>query len=72
MTKENTIIAFLLSQTGIIIVRNMSSTDLRRQNRWMRRVTATVVMTERITAITTMVITSNGPGENKAKQGLQK
>ena len=68
MAKEITIKAAVLNQMGIIIVRDMSSTDLRQQNRWMRRVTATVVMTERITVITAMAVTASRPDENKEKQ----
>ena len=69
MAKEITIKAAVLNQMGIIIVRDMSSTDLRQQNHWMRRVTATVVMTERITVITAMAVTASRPDENKEKQG---
>ena len=68
MAKEITIKAAVLNQMGIIIVRDMSSTDLRQQNHWMRRVTATVVMTERITVITAMAVTASRPDENKEKQ----
>ena len=66
MAKEITIKAAVLNQMGIIIVRDMSSTDLRQQNHWMRRVT--VVMTERITVITAMAVTGTRSDENKEKQ----
>ena len=65
MAKEITIKAAVLNQMGIIIVRDMSSTDLRQQNHWMRRVTTTVVM---ITVITAMAGTASRPDENKEKQ----
>ena len=68
MTKENTIKAFVLNQMGIIIDRNMSSTYRRRQNRSMRRVITTAVMTEGIVTTATMVATSSGADENKEKQ----
>ena len=65
MAKEITIKAAVFNQMGIIIVRDMSSTDLRQQNHWMRKVTATVVM---ITVITAMAVTASRPDENKEKQ----
>ena len=68
MTMENTIKAFLLNQIGIIIVRNMSSTDRRRQNRSLRRIITTAIMTEEIVTTATMVVTPSGADENKEKQ----
>ena len=57
--------AFALNQTGIIIVRNMSSTDRRQQNRTMRTIT---VMGKRAMAIKTVTVTGNRSDENKEKQ----
>ena len=68
MTKENTIMAFVLNQMGIIIVRDMSSTDRRQQNRWTRRVITTAAMKVGTMTIKTMVVTPSGSDENKAKQ----
>ena len=68
MTKENTIMSFVLNQMGIIIVRDMSSTDRRQQNRWTRRVTTTAAMKVGAMTIKTMAVTSSGSDENKAKQ----
>ena len=68
MTKENTIMAFVLNQIGIIIVRDMSSTDRRQQNRWTRRVITTAAMKVRNMTIQTMAVTPSGSDENKAKQ----
>ena len=59
--------AFVLNQMGIIIVRDMSSTDRRRQYRMMLIITA--VMTERIKAIRSTTVSSSRPDENKEKQG---
>ena len=67
MTKEIRIMAFVLNQMGIIIVRDMSSTDQRRQYRMMLIITA--VMTERIKAIRSTTASSSRPDENKEKQG---
>ena len=64
MTKEIRIMAFVLNQTGIIIVRDMSSTDRRQQYRTMLR-----VMAERIKVIRTVTVTASRPDENKEKQG---
>ena len=69
MAKENTIKAFVFNQIGIIIVRDMSSTDRRQQCRTMGRVITTAVMTKRIMAITTVTVTVSRPDENKEKQG---
>ena len=68
MTTENTIKAFLLNQIGIIIVRNMSSTDRRRQKQSLMRVTTTAIMTERTVTIATTIVTASGSDENKEKQ----
>ena len=68
MTKENTIMAFVLNQMGIIIVRDRSSTDRRQQNRWTRRVITTAAMKVGTMTIQTMVVTPSGSDENKAKQ----
>ena len=46
----------------------MSSTDRRRQNRWMRRVITTAAMKVGTMTIQTMVVTPSGSDENKAKQ----
>ena len=68
MAKEKTIMAFALNQTGIIIVRNMSSTDRRQQNRTMRTITGITVMKKRAMATTTVTATGNRSDENKEKQ----
>ena len=68
MTKGNTIMAFVLNQMGIIIVRDMSSTDRRQQNRWTRRVITTAAMKVGTMTIKTMVVTPSWSDENKAKQ----
>ena len=60
--------AFALNQTGIIIVRNMSSTDRLGQNRTMRKIAGITVMEKRTMAITTVTVTGNRPDENKEKQ----
>ena len=60
--------AFALNQTGIIIVRNMSSTDWRRRNRTMRKIAGITVMGKRAMAIKTMTVTGNRSDENKEKQ----
>ena len=67
MAKEKTIMAFALNQTGIIIVRNMSSTDRRQQNRTMRTITG-IIMAKRTMAKTTVTVTGNRSDENKEKQ----
>ena len=59
--------AFVLNQMGIIIVRDMSSTDRRRQCRMMPIITA--VMTKSFTVITTVTVTESPSDENKEKQG---
>ena len=59
--------AFVLNQMGIIIVRDMSSTDRRPQSRTMRRVISTAAM-KVVPTIKTMAVTSSGSDENKAKQ----
>ena len=68
MAKEKTIMAFALNQTGIIIVRNMSSTDRQQQNQTTRKITGITVMGKRAMAITTLTITGNRSDENKEKQ----
>ena len=68
MAKEKTIMAFALNQTGIIIVRNMSSTDQRQQNRTMRKIAGITVMEKRNVAVTTVTVTGNRSDENKEKQ----
>ena len=60
--------AFVLNQIGIIIVRDMSSTDRRQQNRWTRRVITTAAMKVGTMTIKTMVVTPSGSDENKEKQ----
>ena len=46
----------------------MSSTDGRRQNRWMRRVITTAAMKVGTMTIQTMAVAPSGSDENKAKQ----
>ena len=60
--------AFALNQTGIIIVRNMSSTDRRQQNRTTRKIAGITVMGKRTMAIATVTVTGNRSDENKEKQ----
>ena len=68
MAKEKTIMAFALNQTGIIIVRNMSSTDRLGQNRTMRKIAGITIMAKTAMAITTVTVTGNRSDENKEKQ----
>ena len=68
MAKEKTIMAFALNQTGIIIVRNMSSTDRRQQNRTTRKIAGIRGMGKRAMAIKTVTVTGNRSDENKEKQ----
>ena len=60
--------AFALNQTGIIIVRNMSSTDQRQQNWTMRKIAGITVMEKRTVAVMTLTVTGNRSDENKEKQ----
>ena len=57
---------FVLNQMGVIIVRNMLSTDQSQQSRTMRKVTANAAMTGKTTA-KAMLVTSRRSEKSKRK-----